>query len=175
MSHRASSFPAEASRHWYRERWPWLLIAGPFAVVVASLASAWIAMASDDGVVAQDYYKQGLLINRKLAQAAPAADRSPAASIRVAGDHRIRVRLRDIPGTPAHLLLTIVRPGEELEARRVPLALGDDGEWIAVMPEVAPGRWIVALESETWRLPVTVATGPFSQLELGGAEPSAAR
>src|SRR3954470_9953714 len=44
----------------------WLLIAGPLLVVVASLATAWIAYRSDDGLVASDYYKRGLLINRIL-------------------------------------------------------------------------------------------------------------
>ena len=48
---------------WYRERWPWLLIAGPAIVVLASFTTLWLAAASDDGVIADDYYKRGLLIN----------------------------------------------------------------------------------------------------------------
>ena len=51
---------------WYRQRWPWLLMAGPALVVVASLYSGWLAVTSDDGVVADDYYKRGLSINRRL-------------------------------------------------------------------------------------------------------------
>ena len=70
MKSPASSFRAErAVARWYREPWPWLLMAGPLVVVAASLASAWIAVKSDDGVVADDYYKQGLAINRKLPRA----------------------------------------------------------------------------------------------------------
>src|SRR5438309_2026759 len=65
MKNQLSSFPADALP-WYRERWPWLLFSGPFVVVIASLASAWLAVRSDDGVVARDYYKRGLLINRTL-------------------------------------------------------------------------------------------------------------
>ena len=33
---------------WYREPWPWLLMAGPAAVVVAGLITAWIAVKTDD-------------------------------------------------------------------------------------------------------------------------------
>ena len=51
---------------WYRQRWPWLLIAGPAIVVVASLVTAWLAASTDDGVIADDYYKRGLLINQEL-------------------------------------------------------------------------------------------------------------
>ena len=32
---------------WYREPWPWFLIAGPAIVVVASLSTAVIAVRSD--------------------------------------------------------------------------------------------------------------------------------
>ena len=56
-------------------------MAGPFVVVVASLASAWIAIASDDGLVAEDYYKQGLLINRRLAAMERIQTRDPSATI----------------------------------------------------------------------------------------------
>ena len=67
MKSPASSFHAErVARPWYREPWPWLLMAGPFVVVIASLACAWVAIDSDDGVVAQDYYKQGLAINKRI-------------------------------------------------------------------------------------------------------------
>ena len=73
MRNRASSSPVDAvAPPWYRQRWPWLLVAGPSLVVVASLASAWIAVKSDDGVIAEDYYRQGLLINQKLAREMPA-------------------------------------------------------------------------------------------------------
>src|SRR2546429_2682579 len=67
MRNRASSFPVDAvAPPWYRQRWPWLLVAGPSLVVVASLASAWIAVKSDDGVVAEDYYRQGPLSKPEL-------------------------------------------------------------------------------------------------------------
>ena len=51
-----------------RERWPWLLMAGPAIVVVAGFVTLYIAVSTDDGVIAEDYYKRGLLINRALAR-----------------------------------------------------------------------------------------------------------
>ena len=50
-------------RPWYREPWPWLLMAGPATVLVAGAATTWIAFASADGLVAEDYYKQ---LHRRL-------------------------------------------------------------------------------------------------------------
>ena len=167
MRNRASSFPADAvSSAWYRQRWPWLLVAGPFLVVVASLASAWIAVKSDDGVVAEDYYRQGLLINQKLARAAP-AEHAPGARISVGADRRIRIHLYGVAQAPSHLQLTLARPGEHRDDHHVSLAPVDGGEWGARLPELAAGRWIVTLESETWRLPVTTVAIPFSEIALG--------
>jgi len=45
-------------------------MAGPAIVVVASLFTAWLAWSTDDGVVADDYYKRGLVINRELERSA---------------------------------------------------------------------------------------------------------
>ena len=43
----ADEIPAQP---WYRERWPWILMAGPATVVVAGLFTAWLAVRSDDGL-----------------------------------------------------------------------------------------------------------------------------
>src|SRR5690348_1011427 len=51
---------------WYKEPWPWFLMFGPFVVVVAGFTTAWLAIRSNDGLVADDYYKQGLAINQQL-------------------------------------------------------------------------------------------------------------
>ena len=46
------------ARPWYREPWPWILAAGPAIVVVAGLATFWIAAHNAD-VVVKDPRAQG--------------------------------------------------------------------------------------------------------------------
>ena len=58
-----------AQAAWWRHGHVWLLIAGPAAVVVASLFTAWLAAHGQDPVVAQDYYRQGVEMNKTLAGA----------------------------------------------------------------------------------------------------------
>jgi hypothetical protein len=169
MSPRVSSFRADLTqRRWFREPWPWFLMAGPLAVVVASLASAWIAVASDDGVVADDYYKQGLLINQRLADTARERVPAPVATISFAGDGAVRVHLDDLPAPPARLRLTLAHPGE-----RAPVGLAlwrvDNGDWVGAFFAQPPGRWIVRLESDAWRWPVTTVEGRLSEIRLGAA------
>jgi hypothetical protein len=53
---------------WWRHGHVWLLVAGPAAVVVAGVVTVWIAVVNPDPVVADDYYRRGIEINKTLAQ-----------------------------------------------------------------------------------------------------------
>jgi uncharacterized protein len=55
---------------WYRYRHVWMVIGGPAIVVVASLATGYIAMRGADPVIDTDYYRHGMAINKTLAQKA---------------------------------------------------------------------------------------------------------
>ena len=52
---------------WYKERWPWILMSGPLTVIVAGAITTWIAFATADPLVVEDYYRRGLTINDRLA------------------------------------------------------------------------------------------------------------
>lgn len=52
---------------WWRHGHVWLLIAGPAAVIVAGIVTVVIALGSSDPVVAEDYYRRGIEINKTLA------------------------------------------------------------------------------------------------------------
>ena len=45
----------KASLPWYRHPWPWILMSGPFVVVVAGVITLYLAVVSDDGLVDDDY------------------------------------------------------------------------------------------------------------------------
>ena len=73
-----------AGRHpppWYREPWPWLLFFPPAVAVVAGLVTMAIAIDSFDGVVSDDYYRQGLAINRSIDREAQARARGLSARL----------------------------------------------------------------------------------------------
>ena len=55
---------------WYRYGHVWLVIAGPAIVVVAAVATGYIAMRNADPVIDADYYRHGMAINKTLAQKA---------------------------------------------------------------------------------------------------------
>lgn len=139
---------------WYREPWPWLLMAGPFAVLVAGAITIWIAFATSDGLVTQDYYKQGLAVNKMLAMEESAARLGVTAQVDFSSDrHRIVVLLAQ--ADPAELTVRFAhstRSGHDLVVR---LARVGAGRYeAAVASELPPGRWNVQLEGPRgeWRL-----------------------
>ena len=139
---------------WYRQPWPWLLIAGPLLVVIACMATTIIAVRSDDGVVAGDYYKRGLLVNQRLPKDGAV---TPHYAATVDLDREGAVRLRPEAGDAAgdFLRVTLHHPAsgtrETLTLRR-----GDDGSFEGTLAQSREGRWIVTVESIDWPLPTTV-------------------
>jgi len=53
----------EQSKPWHKHPLVWMMIAIPFSAVVMGVVMIWLALDTDDGLVADDYYKQGLEIN----------------------------------------------------------------------------------------------------------------
>lgn len=53
---------------WWRYPYVWMVIAGPVSAMVVGFTMLFVALASPDPVVAQDYYRRGLEINRTLAE-----------------------------------------------------------------------------------------------------------
>ena len=134
---------------WYRQRWPWLIMAGPLAVLVAGAVTTWSAFASADGLVAEDYYKQGRGINRRLAR--EEAARAQGISAQVELSSSIVVTLQG--AAPEALFVHLAhatRAGHDVRLRLVP----SGGKYVAELPPLPPGRWHIAIEDPrgTWRL-----------------------
>ncbi len=67
-NHPAPAQADQPSRPWWRHGHLWLVLGGPAVVVVASIVTAVIAARGADGLVAEDYYRRGVEINRQLAR-----------------------------------------------------------------------------------------------------------
>jgi len=165
-----------AAPPWYRQRWPWLLMLGPAIVVVAGIATIWIAVATDDGVVADDYYKRGLAINQTLERAERARALGVRAVVDLAADGRVDVALAsgsaEAAAAPASLRVRFVHPTRAGEDRVAMLPATGGGRYAGRVEPLAEGRWRVMVETDDWRLPAVTATTPIRGLELA---PAAAR
>ena len=148
------------SAPWYRQRWPWFLILGPAIVVIAGFYTLYLALHTDDGLVADDYYKRGLAINQTLARTARSAALDLAATVDLERDGTVHARLSSSGALPPVVRLRLLHPTRAGLDRNAELALGPDGRYSGRLDEAAPGRRLVLVETSEWRLgPVEVDAG----------------
>ncbi len=146
---------------WYRQPWPWLLMAGPAIVVVAGFVTLGLAIRSADGLVADDYYKQGKAINMTLNRDARARELGLRARISMMQDGLVSLTFDSAVPPASQLRLTLHHPTRSGFDREVTLARTPDGSYRAAMPAIDAARWTITLddESRTWRLTGDWATG----------------
>ena len=157
------------TKPWYREPWPWLLMAGPFIVVVAGFYTLWLAIKSDDGLVAGDYYKRGLAINQTLARALRAEQLTLSARV-VLGDGKARahVTVTGNGSLPAALRLLLVHPTRAVADELIELHAVSPGVYAANIAVTLAGRRVVMLEdmARTWRLAGEATSGVQDEVVL---------
>jgi hypothetical protein len=162
----------DAARPWYRDRWPWILIAGPAIVVIAGFATAWLAWSTDDGVVADDYYKRGLVINRQLARAALGDALGLGAVLDVGPDGVLSLALSGSTpdaATPAIVRVRFTNATRAGLDRMATLARSIDGSYRGRIDPPPPGRWLISIETDVWRLPSVEVGGAVRAVRLGRA------
>jgi len=149
-----------AAKPWYREPWPWLLMIGPVSVVLAGIATTVIAVTSFDGLVADDYYKQGLGINRVIARSEKARALGLDAAVQFNPD-RTRVRVVLGPAArPPVIGLALVHPTRPDADQAITLAAGSDGTYEGGIRPPRASTLQVRLEDGEgqWRLAGTWST-----------------
>jgi len=142
------------SKPWYKYFWPWVLIALPSTVVIASIITIVLAVRSSDGVVSDDYYKDGVAINQTFERDARAAERGLAAVVELAsGGGRLHLTMdgKDIELPLKLSLLHATRKGLDQVMMIITLNFGQTE---LTVPPLAAGKWYVRIESDTgqWRL-----------------------
>ncbi len=144
--------PGQNAKRWYHEPWPWLLLAGPAIVVAAGLVTTWIAVKYEDGLVADDYYRQGLAINEVLRRESTAAALDMRARV-MFGENRVRVFLTGA-AQPQDLVLRLVHRTRAGLDRETMLRRGANGWYEGGLPPIATAHWILFIEDRdrNWRI-----------------------
>jgi hypothetical protein len=141
---------------WYRHPWPWILMLGPFIVVVAGFVTAYLAASSNDGLVDDDYYKQGLAINQVTDRSKRAKELGVRAELTVDTERRlVRVVLSNKASIfPQTLRLNIAHPTRSGFDQNLLLHADGLGTYSAGLGQPLAGRWYVVLEDDQreWRL-----------------------
>lgn len=143
------------ARPWYRQLWPWLILSVPAVSIVLGVILLTLALRSDDGLVVDDYYKQGLGINEVLDKKTHAAELGLRAQLTFSEDRKVvRVLVHGQSTQGAPLLLRFVHPTRAGEDQNLVLHAVGGVMYEGTVAALSAGRWHIVLEDEgaTWRL-----------------------
>lgn len=144
---------------WYRHPHVWLLVAFPAVSVLGGIAMLIVALRTDDGLVTDDYYRQGMEINRSLARDRHAEAAGLDATVDLdSTPGRVRVTLRADAGfrPPPRLRVSFLHPTRSGYDRTVELGAITPLTYEGPAPELHAARWHALLEAGDWRLFETI-------------------
>lgn len=157
---------------WYKHPWPWLLMLGPFVVVIAGIYTTWLAVSRPDALVVDDYYKQGKAINQNLSRDRVAAEMGLAAKVRYdAAAGKLVGAINGLKGQAGELSVMLVhstRPEKDLKLTARP---DQNGNFSVDLSMLDMARWQVVIEGEQreWRLHGTWAWPQEPGIEIQAA------
>ncbi len=151
---------------WYRNPMVWMVIFFPAVAVVAGLTTVYIAASTSDGLVEDDYYKQGLQINRVIDRDRRASELGLRAAVAIdtqSGAVKLRLSADSTLPESGELALRLVHrtiPG--LDQQTTLVVNHEDPALFSgfLRPSIGEGRWTLMLQAGDWRLKQSFMTGP---------------
>jgi hypothetical protein len=135
----------EDTEAWYKQFWPWFIIALPATAVIASSHLVYTAINNKPEMVLTNYYKEGMAINEEISTE-KLADTLDINADLIVIDNTIEVRLRGrLAKPPANITLVFQHPIEVARDMTVVAVRGADDVY-RTTTAIAPFRWYVSIE-----------------------------
>lgn len=151
----ANLSPSSAAAPWYRHAWPWLLMLGPFLVMLAGGYTAWLAFSRPDALVVGDYYLKGRAINQDLRREHAAAALGLSLTLSYdAANGRLDGRVAAAAPVRGAMTLRLIHPTRPDRDLTLPVQADANGAFALALPMLELARWQVLLEDGAlgWRL-----------------------
>ena len=148
--------PREDTEPWYKQFWPWFLISLPLSVVIASIVTINIAINTNDGLVSDDYYKEGLAIHMNADSAANAKALGITGVLSLDADTgAITLALDKALDTSVdNLLLSVTHPTRPNQDQAVQLTPLDARNFTSRIEALGPANWKLEIQpaDKSWRI-----------------------
>ncbi len=153
------------SKPWYKNPMVWMVIFFPSMAVVGGLITITIAIKTDDGLVVDDYYKQGLQINKVIEFDKNAKDTNLSALVDAnikTGEILVSLKADSTLEMQKEITFKLIhrtRPGldQVTTLRQVEGSSSDYRGYIK--PPIIEGRWSIQIVSpNNWRLKQSFTT-----------------
>ena len=151
------------TKPWYKEFWPWFIIALLATVVLASLITVSIAFRHADDLVIDDYYKVGLAINQRLEHREKAQQLGITVTLNISNGRVSALTTNVDPSTELTLLLA--HPIEADQDFALMLLPGPDGVFFGTLPKQISGAWhwtVSASDPDDWLVSGVIDDKAFS-------------
>lgn len=153
---------------WYKQFWPWFILSPLLIVICAGFWMLYMAIVTNDGVIVDNFYKDGLGIEVRTEQDALARNLGLNANLDWSSQ-QLRLQLRGVnTGYPNQLSLLVVFPTKSSRDVEIVLAHQGAGIYTGKIPEPITGKRqlqlqpIVDTDEAQWRLHAQVELPLFS-------------
>ncbi len=138
---------------WYKQFWPWALIALPVLTMFKAAHTIYIMNLQKPDLVVDDYYAEGKAINMNLAKYREAALRNLQANILIAADKAV-VSFASKPELGDTLDLHFVHNTVAAKDFKVTAERSGENLYITQLPGAITGKWqlVVSDNSQQWKL-----------------------
>ncbi len=143
---------------WYRNPMVWLVISLPMTAVIAGITTIFIAANTEDGLVVDDYYKQGLAINEVIGHDRMAKELGLRAFVDAnsqTGEIRLELSSAAAFEPPPELTFKLIHRTLSGQDQITSLSrIGGKAVYKGfIKPPINEGRWTIQiLEEQKWRL-----------------------
>ena len=158
------------TRPWYRQFWPWFLIALPGSVVIAGLTTVYIAFNGADTLVNDNYYREGLAVNQRIEQDKLAQEMGLVADFRLdreSGELFITFSGAEI--NASELFLQLLHPIDEKRDRDLMMSRMSPNHYRVDLETGLNNRYYLRLQPEPkrdWRLSGEMSFSNSNQVTL---------
>tara|TARA_R110001583_G_scaffold195499_1_gene374350 strand:+ start:8901 stop:9374 length:474 start_codon:yes stop_codon:yes gene_type:complete len=146
----------ENKKSWFKQFWPWFLIALPMVAVVGSVSLVFTAMEHKPDMVVDDYYVKGKAINHDFALINKAAELNINAEI-VQTDKKLLITIKGLEdkSSISFSLFHSTLAKNDISAM---LTANAGGHYIFESEQDLTGKWTLRIEpfDKSWRLQKTV-------------------
>lgn len=158
-----------AAPPWYRQPWPWFLIALPAAAVCASFYTLYLAVSAPEAVVHDDYDRNGLQVTRHLEQDAWALRHGMQAELRFTADGIAELSLQTPDAPPGSVTMQLIHPTAQGQDNVLVLTRNAEGRYTAPCPRPVGKRYLrleATGDASRWRLRGVLEPGGEARARL---------
>lgn len=128
---------------WYKQFWPWFIIALPLSAVIAGITTVVIAYKNADSLVVDDYYNEGKAINMRTNLLKKAQELDYKATLSRLEENKLQLTFDTTKPTHVEIKLDWVHPTDSEKDFSLLLKRQLDGRYIGQSEHATAGRWYI--------------------------------